>query len=237
MHRYALMLLGTSLGLMACKGPGPATVGDATLAMAMGVEKVPAEARGAPLVEVLPGKPATIPDAPMVRLAIDRKARWGEVKAILDLMAQRKQTPVILVTERHNVRTLTLEDSFDGEALDLIAYTDGKSCVRHPDIAEAKCVQTPNGKYIDAAFTREIVREAVRGYGIDKVEVDLPSRLPWADVVRVVDGARTCCLGDPVQVKIRPPQKQPAPQPAADDEAGEQPAAEAPEGAEPAATP
>lgn len=209
MYRFALVLVAASLGLPACNGPGPAKVGDATLALALGVEDVPAAAESAPVVEVLPGRPVTVPSAPRIRLAIDRNATWGEVKAVLDLMAQRKQEPVLLVTERRNVKAFQLEDSFEGPALDLIAYTGGKACVRHPDISEAKCVQTRSGKYIDAAFTREIVREAVRGYGMDQVEVELPPALPWADAVRVVDGARTCCLGDPVRVKIRPPRDQP----------------------------
>lgn len=206
MYRYAIVLLAVGLGLLACKRAAPPKVGDAHLALAMGVEDVPAAAESAPVVEVMPGQPVTIPDAPQVRLAIDRNATWGEVKAVLDLMAQRQQEPVLLVTERHKVKTFQLEDSFEGPALDVIAYTDGQACVRHPDISEGKCVRTRSGKYIDAAFTREIVREAVRGYGMHQVEVRLPRALSWADTVRVVDGARTCCLGDPVKVKLRPPE-------------------------------
>ena len=207
MHRYALVFLVASLGLAACKGPGPKKVGDATLARAMGVEDLPAAAAEAPLVEVRPGEQATrIPDAPVVRLAIDRKVTWGAVKAILDVMQERGQEPVLLVTERHNVKAFRLEDAFEGPAIDLLAFTDGKSCVRHPDIPEAKCVQTPSGKYIDAAFTREIVREAVRGYQMTNVEVDLPPELNWDDAVRVIDAARTCCKDAKTLVKLRPPE-------------------------------
>jgi hypothetical protein len=209
MHRYALVLLAASLGFAACEGKGPPQFGDATLALAMGVQELPAAAETVPLVVMVHGQPTTVPDAPLVRLAIDRGVTWGEVKAVLDLMEQRKQQPVILVTERRNVKAFQLEDAFEGPALDLIAYTNGKACIRHPDISEAKCVQTPSEKYIDGAFTRELTREAVRGYGMDQVEVDLPPALTWADAVRVIDGARTCCMGDPVQVQLRSSRKHP----------------------------
>jgi hypothetical protein len=198
-RRASFVLL--ALGLVACKGPGPKQVGEATLALALGVEEIPAEAKDAPVVEIMPDRPATIPAAPVVQLAIDRDVPWAQVKASLDIMDQRKQTPVLLVAERRKVRAFPRFDVVAREAIpdlvkhaiEITAYTDGKACVRHPEVAEAKCVQTPSGQYIDGAFTRELVREAVKGYGMSKTAVDLPPDLQWDDVVRVVDGARTCC--------------------------------------------
>ena len=200
MTRCASFVL-LALALVACKGPGPKQVGEATLALALGVEEIPAAAEDAPVVEIMPGKPATIPAAPVVKLAIDRDVPWAQVKASLDIMDQRKQTPVLLVAERRKVRAFARFDVVAREqmeelrahAIEITAYTDGKACVRHPDVAEAKCVQTPSRKYIDGAFTRELVREAVKGYGLSKTAVDLPPDLQWDDVVRVVDSARTCC--------------------------------------------
>jgi hypothetical protein len=204
MKRHALIVfLGVLLavGLVACKGPGPKQVGEARLAMASGVEKLPAEVENAPVVEILPDRPATVPDAPVVKLAIDRDATWGQVKATLQAIDQRKQKAVLLVAERRTVRALPRFDEVDGldvpelvkAALELTAYTDGKVCVRHPTLAEAKCVQTPSRTYIDGAFTRQLVREAVDGYKLSKTVADLPDALQWDDAVRVIDGVRTCC--------------------------------------------
>jgi hypothetical protein len=196
-----LLAVGLAVGLVACKGPGPKQVGEATLATATGVEKLPAEAENAPVVEILPDRPATVPDAPVVKLAIDRDATWGQVKATLHVIDQRKQTAVLLVAERRTVRALPRFDQVGGldmpalvaHALELTAYTDGKLCVRHPTLAEAKCVQTPSRTYIDGAFTRELVREAANSYGMSKAVADLPDALQWDDAVRVIDGVRTCC--------------------------------------------
>ncbi|HWN66402.1 MAG TPA: hypothetical protein VNM90_02120 [Haliangium sp.] len=190
-----------AMGLVACKGPGPKQVGEARLAMASGVEKLPAEAENAPVVEILPDRPATVPDAPVVKLAIDRDATWGQVKATLHVIDQRKQKAILLVAERRTVRSLPRFDQVDkidvpdllAHAIEITAYTDGKVCVRHPTVAEAKCVQTPSRTYIDGAFTRQLVREAVDGYKLTKTVADLPDALQWDDAVRVIDGVRTCC--------------------------------------------
>lgn len=204
MKRHALfVLLGVLLavGLAACQGPGPKQVGEARLAMASGVEKLPAGAENAPVVEILPDRPATVPDAPVVKLAIDRDATWGQVKATLHVIDQRKQTAVLLVAERRTVRALARFDQVGAldvaellaHAMEITAYTDGKVCVRHPTLAEAKCVQTPSRTYIDGAFTRELVREAANSYNMSKAVADLPDALQWDDAVRVIDGVRTCC--------------------------------------------
>ncbi len=204
MRRWYVFLAALVLLVMtACKGPGPMQVGDATLALAFGVEPLPPEAETAPVVEILPERTSTIPSAPVVKFAIDRKTTWGKVKANLDIARQRGQTVIILVAERRKVRSFRLEDAVDGPALDVIAYTDGKACVRHPDVREAKCVQSGSRSYIDAAFTRELVREAVKGYQVSQAEVDLPTDLHWDDVVRVIDAARTAFMDDPIPVAIR----------------------------------
>ena len=200
MKRHASFVL-LALGLVACQGPGPKQVGEARLALAVGVEPIPAEAEGAPVVEILPDRAATVPDAPVVKLAIDRAATWGQVKATLHAIDQRRQTPVLLVAERRKVRALARFDQVDDidladlmpRALEITAYTDGKVCVRNPAVSEAKCVQTPSRAYIDGAFTRELVREAARGYALSQAVADLPDALRWDDVVRVIDGVRTCC--------------------------------------------
>ncbi|GAB4514000.1 MAG: hypothetical protein Tsb0020_32400 [Haliangiales bacterium] len=219
MHRSSLMhrslfpacaplaILGAMLALTACKGPGPKKIGEATLAHAKGFEPIPEAAKDAPVVEIIPDQPATIPEAPIVKLAIDRDATWGQVKASLDIIDSRDQTAVFLVAKRRKVHAFRLSDEFEPGGLEVTAYDGGKVCVRKPDIPEAKCAQTGSGSYIDGSFTRQLVREAVKGYQISDIDVDLPASLDWDDVVRVIDGARTCC-GDDVEVRvaIRPPE-------------------------------
>lgn len=208
MTRHAWFVL-LALGLAGCKGPGPKQVGEATLALAAGVEEIPAAAADAPVVEVMPDRPATVPDAPVVQLAIDRDATWGQVKATLHVIDQRGQSAVLLVAERRRVRSFPRFDQAGeidapelvARALEVTAYTDGKVCVRHPKVAEAKCVQTPARTYIDGAFTRELVREASKGYALTAAVADLPDALQWDDVVRVIDGVRTCC-GTERQVSV-----------------------------------
>lgn len=213
MSRYAsIAALGILVCLTACKGPGPKQVGDAKLAQALGAYELTAAGEEAPVVELHPQAPATIPDAPQVQLAIDRETPWGQVAASLEVMRDRGQTPIVLVAINRRVsvlpeiEVLALDDAeasaaFLAEALEVTAYTDGKLCVRHPDVAEAKCVQTPSKKYIDGAFTRQLVREAAKGYGLAAAALDLPANLTWADAVRVIDGVRTCCGED---LSIRP---------------------------------
>ncbi|WP_428263096.1 hypothetical protein [Haliangium sp.] len=207
MKRFAIAVTAAALGLAACQGPGPKKVGEATLALASQGDDLPAAAEQAPVVEILRGAPVSIPDAPVVKLAIDRQAHWGQVKASLEIMEARGQTPVLLVADRQRVRALRLSDDFDERGIEVTAYATGKLCVRHPKVVEGKCSQSPDPTYIDGAGVRELVREAVRGYEMNDIEIDLPADLEWDDVVRVVDGARTCCGEDvPIRAAVRPPE-------------------------------
>jgi hypothetical protein len=199
-----LAALVASMALGACQGPGPKTIGEATLApLALGAAPVPDEARDAPVVEVVPGKTPTIPGDKVVKLAIDRRVPWGLVQAILTKMESQGQTPVLLVVEKRKIKSFHLDDELDGPAIEVPAFTDGKLCVKHPEIIEAKCVKSASETYIEAAYTRELVREAVRGYGLFNVMVELPQDLRWIDVVSAVGGARSCCFEQKVKVRTK----------------------------------
>lgn len=197
-----LPALCLALLVPACEGPGPKKIGDVTLAvLMMGGQPVPPEAAEAPVVKVMPGQTPVIPAAKVVKLAIDRKVTWGLVKAIAAAMEAKGQTPVFLVAKQLRVQAFHFSDPLKGPHIEVLTYTDGKLCVKHPDVAEAKCSQTLTKNYIDAAFTRELVREAVRGYQRADVIAELPDALTWADVVSAVGGARSCC-DQPVRVRI-----------------------------------
>ena len=91
----------------------------------------------------------------------------------------------------------------ESEPIRLFTTDRGKACVSPPGVAEAKCVQRGDKKHIDRAFVRELIREAIRGYGIADVVVELPPTIEWADAVRAVDGARTCCKNVQPRVSVK----------------------------------
>lgn len=195
--------LAVGLALGACSKPEPNKVGDVTLAFLMkGSKPIPEDAGDAPLVEILPEQTPTIPSDEVVQLAIDRKVSWGMVRAILSKMESQGQRPILLVAERDKTRSFHLEDRRDGPVIEVLTYPDGELCVKHPDVTDAKCVQTFTKDYIDAAYTRELVREAVKLSGRTNALVKLPQSLNWGDVVSAVGGARSCCKS-PIRVQIK----------------------------------
>ncbi|MCG8416576.1 MAG: hypothetical protein MJE77_01380 [Proteobacteria bacterium] len=192
----------------ACEGPGPVRVGNATLAvLLLGSDPMPADAENAPTVQVLRGQPTTIPNDPVVKLAIDRLVPWAKVQAVLKTIEDKKQKPVLLVAQRFKVRAFHLNDELLGPAIEVYAQMEGKICVKHPDVREAKCNQGLDETYIDPAFTRGLVREAVNGYQRTNVRVDLPDMLTWGDVVASVGGARSCCGKRAIRVKLMDDQR------------------------------
>ena len=50
-------------------------------------------------------------------------------------------------------------------------------------------------QHIAKSFIREAMSPIVAQYKIHDVEVRVDPHINWADVVRAVDGARTCCDG------------------------------------------
>jgi hypothetical protein len=189
-----------------CEGKGLATVGKALLAQADGV----IEPDVGPTLEVGTAEVTALPAAKVFRLAIDGDVPWQRVAQLIEWAEAEGKRPVLLVGRRHRVKALQLDDELQGPAIDLLTYTDGKACVRPPDTDEAGCVQTLEKKHIDRAYVRELVREARKAYGLEDVLVEIPPELTWANVVRAVDGARTCCSDGPMRVRIKRPDQQPA---------------------------
>jgi hypothetical protein len=187
--------------LTAACGPNPreARVAGVPLVDATGVEV----AADGPVVAVTRAELApAIPAAPVVRLAIARDVRWSEVQALLGRLEADGVQPVLLVGKRGRVHGFRLEDEVAGPPIQLTSTPDGKFCVGPPDVGEAKCVQSVDRLHISRAYVRETIREAVRAYQLADVDAVLSPDLHWVDVVRTIDGARTCCRDTEVRVRI-----------------------------------
>jgi len=199
-----LAALAAAAAASGCRGKGHAEVEGVLIPQATGV--VEAEEGVTLAVDVDTLDEVEVPDAPVVRLAIGRKVPWNKVQELMAAVEARGGRPVLLVGDFHKVKAFRLEDTWTGDepAIRVIAYVDGKACVQPPGAIEAKCVQSGDRSYIDRAFLRELVREQVKLYH-PRVEVELASTLNWADVVRTIDGSRTCCYETRVIVRLAPP--------------------------------
>jgi hypothetical protein len=181
------------------QNPYQATVDGVLLADADAV--VPVE--DGPLVKLtLADLEPAIPDAPVIRLAIARDVSWERVQKMLAAVKEKGVRPVLLVGRRSEIHAFVLSEEVSIDSIHLTSTPDGKFCVGPPGVNEAKCVQGADRKHVQRAFVRETVRDAVKAYGIDEVDVVVTPDLEWADVVRTIDGARTCCKDTPVKVKL-----------------------------------
>ena len=199
----ALVLVAASCG-KACQGGRIAEVEGAILADAMGNIDPP---EGALTIPILPDqRELDIPSADLVALAVDRRVPFGRVLATVEQLEESGVDTALLVGRRSHVRGFVLEDEHQGRpGVELLGFPSPegwKSCVRPRGGDEAACAQQHQGTHIDAAGTRDLVREAVRAYNSRDVLVGIPVTLAWADAVRLIDGARTCCFDEEVRVEI-----------------------------------
>ncbi len=189
----------------ACANKGEAEVDGVLIPQADGLVDPPEGTTMAVSKETIDSVP--VPSgARIVRLAVARDVPWDRVSALIARVKAAGRTPFLLAGHAHKVKGFRLEDEQASEAdrvIKVISFIDGKACVQPPGAIEAVCVQSPDGRYIDRAFLREQVRRQVTTFDVKTVEVDLASGLPWADVVRTIDGARTCCYETKVAVRIK----------------------------------
>jgi hypothetical protein len=187
--------------LAACKGKGHAKVDGILIPQASSV----VEAEEGPTLRVPGDDTAKLPDAPAIRLAIAREVPWREVNALLRRIEAAGKRPVLLVGKRHRVYGFELgDDEIDMDrAIALTSTAEGKVCVAPPGSDEAKCAQAMDTVRIDLAYTRKLVREASYAYGLTDVDAQVAPSLSWADAVRTVDGARTCCKDRTIRVKLQ----------------------------------
>jgi hypothetical protein len=202
MRRFLLIAVAA---LAACANKGEAEVDGVLIPQADGLVDAPDGATMAVNKETIDTAP--VPSgAGLLRLAVARDVPWDRVSALIERVKAAGRTPFLLAGHAHKVRGFRLEDERARGAehvISVISYIDGKACVQPPGAIEAICVQSPDGRYIDRAFLREQVRRQVKTYDVKTVEVELASGLSWADVVRTIDGARTCCYETEVAVRIK----------------------------------
>jgi hypothetical protein len=111
---------------------------------------------------------------------------------------------VLLVGQRTHVHAFQLRDTLSGkEAIQVRVDDDGQHCVSKTGVLEMRCTKGA-GRHIHRTFVREDVREAVKEYDLSEVEVRVNPSAEWADVVRAVDGARTCCFEKKVLAAVAP---------------------------------
>jgi hypothetical protein len=184
--------LGLALGLAAsaCDSHLDAEVGGALLPQALDV--VPAGT--GPTVVVLPGKPAPPLPAGPVKLAIDHAVPWSELGPLLAAADTAGAQPTLLVGQRDRIRGFRLSDELKDEyTLRFRATSTGSFCLSPPGTREAYCVETGTRRHVSAVFVREAVQKAVAEYGIMQARVVPDADTRWGDIVRTIDGARTCC--------------------------------------------
>ncbi len=198
-----VLLAATACVVLAsgCRGKSHAKIGDILIPQADGVIEAP---KGTTVEIGADGVLHGMPEGEIIRLAIHRDAYWIKIRGIMTQLEEAGKRTVLLVGRRHHVMAFALGDELHpGEAIRVSAMIDGKACVSPPGVAEAKCVQRSDKKHISRAYTRELVREAVRGYRLENVEIEVAETLSWADVVRVIDGARTCCKDHDIRVQLQ----------------------------------
>ena len=190
MRRAVLLIV---LALAACDNRNEARVGGAILPQVLQTTALPA---GGTPIAVLPGVAPTITTTP-AQLAFAVNVPWSQVQPLL---AAR---PILVVGDRDKLRRFTLEDVLDdAPAVTIVATARGKFCLSPPDTELAYCMESSDRRRISAAFVREVMRKAVDEYGITQAVVDPESEVEWADLVRTIDGARTCCKV-PVKVALK----------------------------------
>jgi predicted small lipoprotein YifL len=192
--------------LAACGQKGHATVDGVLIPQADGVSDVPDGATLA--VDVAAIDAAVVPaGAEVVKLAVGRKVPWNEVQALDAKVRAAGARPVYLAGVFHKVRAFALEDAWPGgpRSITVTSYVDGKACVLPPGAIEARCVQSGGKNQIDRAFLRELIREQVKLFDVKQIEVELAATLPFDDVVRTIDAARTCCFEIETTVRFKPP--------------------------------
>jgi len=195
-------LVGALLLLAACgRNPYEATVEGVRLADA---DKVVAVDDGPVVKLTLDELEPAIPKVPAARVAIARDVTWERVQAMLARFVQANVRPVIVVNKRGDVGALTMSDEIGEHSIHLVARVGGQFCVHPEGTDEKKCVTANDHKHINRAYVRELMREAVKAYQLTDVDLMVAPDLWWVDVVHALDGARTCCKGTEVRVKIVP---------------------------------
>ncbi len=191
-----------ALGLLALSCGGRdlfVKVGQVTLADADGV----VAPEPGPVLELGPSPDAPLPAVPagakVVQIAAARDLPYARVRELVKAVRATGAQPVLLVGAHGKAMALPHTGAATSRSLLLETAKEGdsaKACVAPPDALERQCSSRPGSPHIDRAFVRETVRAAVKGFSLPVVHVKPDPGQSWADAVRAIDGARTCCGTD-----------------------------------------
>lgn len=189
------LLIGVMLliGVLGCGQPERGNVNGILLPQATGVIDVP---EGPTIELAAPGAAAKLgplPAGDTIKIAAHIDVPWTEIRDVIKGIHAAGKRAVPLVGVRQRVRAFVISDELLGASIALTAQPNGKVCASPPGVPEAKCIQTVSKKNIDRGFVRSLMSEAVNAYQLYDVDVEAQGAIRWIDVVRAVDGARTCC--------------------------------------------
>jgi hypothetical protein len=162
-------------------------------------ESIPAEP--GPMVTILPDAHEDLyklPTGPVVRIAADRGVSWRRVRDVADRLRKQGSRPVLLVGRgiTSEIRAFEpIEALQPSTHLVLDASRDGSFFVGPADTQKGTRVQAFDHQHIAKSFIRETLGPIVKERGLHDVEVRIDPHADWSDMVRAVDGARTCCPG------------------------------------------
>ncbi len=178
--------------LLSCAPTPLGTVGKTLLAQAADTREL-AKNADSTTIELDALDPSQPPATSEVRIAAGKHVPWRDVRNAVSNMESAGKSVVLLTARRRVMGAFDLYDDVGTSPIEVVVRTDGNACVRLPGVREAKCVQRVDAKHIDRAHLRQLVREAIRVSKLREVVVYVPPDMEWADVVRSVDAARTCC--------------------------------------------
>jgi len=190
--RASVPIALATIAFLGCDAPPLAKIGDTFVVQAADTRELPANSTAA-TVELAKLDLDAPPDASEIRLVADRRAPWRDVRNAVAKLEASGKTVRLLSAQRRRVGEFVLYDELSDRPIEVVTRTNGQACVRLPGVKEAKCVQRADAKHIDRAHLRQLVREAIKVSKLREVAVYVPGDMDWADVVRAMDAARTCC--------------------------------------------
>jgi hypothetical protein len=158
-------------------------------------------AEAGPNVTILPDAHEELyklPAGPVVRIAADRGVSWRRVKDMKERLARQGSRAVLLVGRglTDEVRAFEpIQELRPGPHLVLDAGKDGGFFVGPGDGGNGTRVQAFDHQHIAKSFIREAMGPMVAKTKLHDVEIRVDPHMNWVDVVRAIDGARTCCPG------------------------------------------
>jgi hypothetical protein len=139
-----------------------------------------------------------LPKGPVVRIAADRAVSWRRVAQMEDRLRKQGSRPVLLcgIGATDGIAAFEpFEPLHPGKHLSFFADLHGHFFVGEPEGDKGTEVKSVDNEHIAKSFIREAMSPMVAKYGVHDVEVHVDPHMQWADMVRAIDGSRTCCQG------------------------------------------